>query len=110
MNKKIYEISGAWFRMKDDFTLEEAENIQNLFNGMYEEGNNSTAYIKKFLAAVLQPVDMLLDLSGIDFGKTREPVAMDVIKDFFLLRLKSTAAITEYLDGLMKEFSPSSQI
>jgi len=106
MNKKTYEINGTKFRVKDDFTLEEAENIQQLFNGMYEDGHNSTAYIKKFLSSVLQPSDLLFDAEGFDFGKTGESVAMEVIKDFFLLRLKSAAAITDCLNGLMKEFSP----
>jgi hypothetical protein len=105
MLKKVYDINGNKFRLKEDFTLEESEIIQNLIQGLYEEGNNYTAGIKKFLSLVLQPDNHEVNTVEFDFGQIKESAAREIIRDFFLSRLKSAAAMTDYLNSLMKEFS-----
>jgi hypothetical protein len=105
MLKKNYDLNGNNFRLKEDFTLEESEIIQNLIQGFYEEGNNYTSGIKKFLSLVLQPDNPEVNTVDFDFGPAKESVAREIIRDFFLSRLKSAAAMTDYLNSLMKEFS-----
>lgn len=109
MLKKVYDINGNKFRLKEDFTLEESEIIQNLIQGFYEEGNNYTAGIKKFLSLVLQPDNHEANIVEFDFGPAKESAAREIIRDFFLSRLKSAAAMTDYLNSLMKEFSLPAQ-
>ncbi len=110
MQRKTYLINGKKFLLKEDFTIEECEEIQKLMEQIYESGSgNSTAIysfggIKKFLSKSLSPAEEIKAGDETDFGKAAESVALEVIKDFFLRRLRLTNSTAEYFKALMKEF------
>lgn len=101
MSKKIYKIVNVDFVLKTDLTLDEAEEVQELFKNLFIQGEQaeeqtglvtgsfSNTEIKKFLSIALEPVCTEAKLyEGFDFGKAKETVVVEVIKDFFLYRIK----------------------
>lgn len=109
MQKKVYQIDEDKFHLKEDLTVEESETVQELLDGFYasEEECRSGAIprggIRKFLSLVLEPENKEKNFNESDFGKARESVVLEVIKDFFLRRMHLTAAMTDYFRSLMKE-------
>jgi len=103
---KSYTINNINFKLKTDLTLDEAEEIQGLFQNLFIQegqtagqsgsvtGSFSNSEIKKFLSIALEPV-CLPDKTGgkmceeFDFGKTKESIVVEIIKDFFLHRIKN---------------------
>lgn len=105
MQKKTYKINDRVFYLKEDLTVEENETIRNLLNNLYSGEDNYSGGIKKFLSMVLIPADTKNSTGEIDFGQTLESVALEVIKDFFLKRMRLTAAMADYFMNLTKEFN-----
>jgi hypothetical protein len=109
MQKKIYQIEEAKYHLKEDLTVEESETLQELLDGFYTAGENCQngiiphTGIRRFLSLVLEPEDSQKQVNESDFGKARESVVLEVIKDFFLRRMRLTAAMAEYFRSLMKE-------
>ena len=104
---KSYLINKINFSLKSDLTLDEAEEVQELFQNLFIKseqingqsgspaglvtGSFSNAEIKRFLSIVLEPATMpgaIEEKPNIDFGRVKESVAVEVIKDFFLNRIK----------------------
>jgi hypothetical protein len=105
MIPKTYCIDNLNFRLKADLTLDEAGDVEELFKNLFVqceqvEGQNglvtgsfSNSEIKKFLSIALEPVSSSDKqegsfYDGFDFGKAKESVAVEVIKDFFLYRIR----------------------
>jgi len=111
MLKKTYQIDGVKFKLKEDLTVEESGTVQDILNDIYSAGEESrggfapAGSIKKFLSIVLQAENGKDELIGIDFGKAKESVAEEVVKDFFLKRVRLTAAATDYFRSLTKELN-----
>lgn len=109
MQKKMYQIDEAQYRLKEDLTVEESETVQELLDGFYTAGENCRngiiphQGIRKFLSLVLEPENAGRGVSESDFGKARESVVLEVIKDFFLRRMRLTAAMADYFRNLMQE-------
>ena len=106
MQLKAYEIEGAKYFLKEDLTLEESEQVQKLMNTLYTAGNNPnenypSGEIRKFLALVLEQTES--SIAETDFGKVKESIALEVIKDFFLRRMRLTLNTADYFRSLMKE-------
>lgn len=108
MQRKTYTIGSDVFYLKDDLTVEESESVQELIDGLYEQEQNnrsgsiSRCGIKKFLALVLEPAGCSRLQNETDFGKAKESVVLDVIKDFFLRRMRLTVSITDYFRSLTR--------
>lgn len=115
MQKKVYQIENAKFQLKEDLTVEESEKVQKLLNAFYSAGesyvseNMPADEIKKFLSLVLEPEKASIPETVVDFGKAKESVVLEVIKDFFLRRMRLAMNITGYFKSLMKEFGLQSQ-
>ena len=105
MITKSYSIKNINFKLKTDLTLDEAEEVQELFKNLFiredqfdggtwlVSGNFSNSEIKKFLSIALEPVELTgktesRTIDEFDFGKAKESEAIEVIKDFFLHRIK----------------------
>jgi hypothetical protein len=100
---KTYTINKISFKLKSDITLDEAEEVQELFKNLFiqEEqldglvtGSFSNSEIKRFLSIALEatPTSDKTEAKlyeGFDFGKVKESTAVEVIKDFFLCRIKN---------------------
>jgi len=109
MQTKVYQIENIKFHLKSDLTVEESEKVQKILNSFYSGGDNYVREnmpaddIKKFLSLVVEPEDQG-NLDAIpDFGKAKESVVLEIIKDFFLRRIHLTMNITDYFRNLMKE-------
>lgn len=102
---KYYLISDIKFRLKTDLTLDEAEEVQELFKSLFLQGGQAdeqsglvtgtftNAEIKKFLSIALEPVDVPNNagekfIEEFGFGRVKETVAIEIIRDFFLHRIK----------------------
>ncbi|MDR3625271.1 MAG: hypothetical protein P4L45_00475 [Ignavibacteriaceae bacterium] len=102
---KYYLISDIKFRLKTDLTLDEAEEVQELFKNLFLQGGQAdeqsglvtgtftNAEIKKFLSIALEPTDVSNNagkkfIEEFDFGRAKETVAIEIIRDFFLHRIK----------------------
>ena len=121
MSQKTYTISHTNFTLKSDLTLDEAEEVEQLFQNLFirEEqaaggktglitGSFSNSEIKRFLSIALEPEDRPgKRREGIndafDFGKINESMAVEVIKDFFLLRIKKFQDFTANYAGSMRQ-------
>ncbi len=109
MHIKHYQIEHMKFRLKEDLTVEESEKVQLILNSFYSAGedyvneNMQAGDIKKFLSIVIEPEEP--DSTGVvpDFGKAKESVVMEIIKDFFLRRMRLAMNMTAYFRNLMKE-------
>jgi hypothetical protein len=115
MQKKVYQIEKSKFLLKEDLTVEESEKVQKLLNTFYSAGENYVGEnmpveeIKQFLSLVLEPENSSVAENTVDFGKAKESVVLEVIKDFFLRRMRLAMNITGYFRNLMKEFGMQSQ-
>jgi len=105
MQTKTYTINNVNFRLKTDLTLDEAEQVQGLFNNLFirdgqsvdEEGmvggSFTNSEIKKFLSIALEPAVIPANsckqvIEEFDFGSAKESVVIEIIRDFFLYRIK----------------------
>jgi hypothetical protein len=109
MQKKVYQIEEDRYHLKEDLTVEESETVQELLDGFYAAGEECRdgvvprGGIRKFLSLVLECDNKEKEVNEADFGKARESVVLEVIKDFFLRRMRLTAAMTDYLRSLIQE-------
>jgi len=122
--QKHYSIKNKNFTLKSDLTLDEAEEVQQLFQNLFiqEEqaaditsgqtglitGSFSNSEIKRFLSIALEPECIpgksREDINDeFDFGKIKESTAVEVIKDFFLLRIKKFQDFTLNYAGSMRQ-------
>lgn len=110
MIDKIYKIGHNEFRLKTDLTLDESERIQEVIKNIYTPdgktfaGNITGSEIKLFLSLSLEQIiapgtKSNSDNSNIDFGKATESVVAEILKDFFLNRLKRFQVFTNYYEG-----------
>lgn len=90
----MYKINKKTFGLKD-LTLDESDEVNLILNGSTELDNKST---KTFLKIVLEPTPNDEDLT-----KCTESVALEVLKDFFSLRLKRGKNMTDYFKSLLKD-------
>ena len=116
MMQKSYSINNANFKLKQDLTLDESEEVQELFQNLFIRENQtkgqqvlvtgslSNSEVKKILSIVLEPVSQPggpgeNKCREFDFGMTKESVVVEIIKDFFLNRIMKyqnfTASCTE---------------
>ena len=104
MDKKTYEIDGVSFNLKTDYDLDESDKLTSLFGGLEAENNKiisgkfSNNQIKEILSIVLIPQTSLQE--SFNYGKAKETVVAEVIKDFFLNRIASNVNIRTYLSDL----------
>jgi hypothetical protein len=98
MEEKTYIIDNVKFRLKIDFTLDETDQLQEIFSKLYTPdrktiaGNFTSKEIKTFLELVLEPQDKIHE--GFSFGKAKESVQLEVFKDFFLNRIGRAGDLT----------------
>jgi hypothetical protein len=115
---KTYTINKINFKLKSDLTLDEAEEVQELFKNLFiqEEqtgglvtGSFSNSEIKRFLSIVLEPASNkdkteVKQYEEFDFGKVKESTAVEVIKDFFLYRIKKYQDFTNsYAESIKQQ-------
>jgi hypothetical protein len=117
---KSYLINGVNFKLKTDLTLDEAEEVQELFKNLFIQdgqtgeqsgqvtGTFTNTEIKKFLSIALEPdgsYNKTRDkfTEEFDFGKAKETVAIEIIKDFFLHRIKKYQDFTLSCGELIKQ-------
>lgn len=121
MAKRIYNINDKNFILKTDLTLDEAEEVQELFQNLFIQegqaegqsgfvtGSFSNSEIKKFLSIALEPASPPVKAEGklyeeFDFGKANESVVVEIIKDFFLHRIKKYQDFTlSYADSIKQQ-------
>lgn len=106
MQKKIYKINENNFSLKEDLTVEESEEVQELLNDFYSSGENGIiphGGIRRFLSLVLCAENNDEQTLLADFGKAKESVVLEVIKDFFLRRMRLTASMADYFRNLAQE-------
>jgi hypothetical protein len=96
MENKTYTIDNTKFILKTDLTLDEGEEVQELFSGLFAQDNTISGNfkMKRFLELVLEPAEGNLP-DNFNFGKTKESVQMEVFKDFFLSRVTKGMRITK---------------
>ena len=122
--QKHYSINNTNFTLKPDLTLDEAEEVQQLFQNLFiqeEQASGATAgqtglitgsfsntEIKRFLTIALEPESLPgkpreVINDEIDFGKIKESTAVEIIKDFFLLRIKKFQDFTMNYSGSIRQ-------
>ncbi len=102
-NKKIYLAGDVECSFKK-LSLDEADQVSALIGSAVNEkeavfNNDQT---KKFLSFVLEPVNG----DAFDPGKMDEDTAVEVFKDFFLMRIKRGSDIAKSFGTLAKEVKP----
>jgi hypothetical protein len=126
MINKSYTINNKNFKLKTDLTLDEAEEVQELFKNLFisdeqasgqeyradgmsgvVSGSFSNTEIKRFLSLTLEPQypntgPGSKGFGEFDYGKVKESVAIEVIKDFFLHRIKKYQDFTQSCAESMK--------
>ena len=91
MAGKIYKIDDIDFNLNTDLTLDELEFVQKFFKKTSTDGTTiSLGEFKKeeiieFLKIILIPIKAH---GIIEWGKIKESVQIDAIKDFFLSRMQ----------------------
>ncbi len=93
----MYKVNKKTFALKD-LTLDESDEVNKILNSSntgVELDNKST---KSFLQIVLDPTP-----SEQDLAHCTESVALEVLKDFFSLRLKRGKNMTDYFKNLLKD-------
>ena len=89
MQKKTYKIMDTLFCLKDDLTIEESEMVQNLLGEFDSERDGCSSGIipnggiRKFLSMILEPSEPGCQVTDCDYGKAKESVVQEIIKDFF---------------------------
>lgn len=87
----MYQIDNHKFTLKQNYTLNELDKLNNIFSKVNVHGNNiiqtaiTNADLKDFLSTVLLRVDT--SESETDYGKADEMTIMEIMKDFFLSRI-----------------------
>lgn len=104
MQKKIYTVDGVGFSLKEDLTLEENEEVRRLIGGFYS-GSGGRGAMEKFLAMVLESGDKKFIPGKFNFGRAKESVVTEIVKDFFLRRMKSASVTALYFENLTKEYA-----
>jgi len=85
---KEYPINGKIFLMENDFTFEELDWIDKIFNRLSAQGNEvqgnfTREDIKKTLQVLLKTKDGA-PFTNEDFQRTKETTSVKIIADFFL--------------------------
>ena len=97
---KTYEIDGKGFRLKD-LTLDEADEVNKIISLEGKELAVSNDDSKRFLQLVLEPLNG--DTGAVDFGKCTERTALEVLKDFFSVKIESGRSLKEFFKTLAQE-------
>jgi hypothetical protein len=88
-----YIIDKQFCRLKEELTLDEAEQAQLLLDKITPAdkktltGKFSNEDIKKLLSIICEPLN---DGVQINYGNCKETTSVEVVRDFFLKRIKST--------------------
>ncbi len=103
-NSKIYIISGVGFELNTDLDLDEAEDVQKFFghtslnNGSINLGNYKKEEVIRLYSIILKPKSGNLP-ENFSFSKIKESIQIEVIKDFFLSRIKKIISLQNSLSG-----------
>lgn len=101
---KVYLIDGIEFKLKE-LTLNELDEVNNILqlgkNDNTIESNLTSEDSKKFLSIVIEQVNK--KDKNVDIGKCSEIVALEILKDFFLERLKRGTDMKNYFQKLFKK-------
>ncbi len=93
----MYKFNKKTFMLKD-LTLDESDEVNNILKGSNAGVELDNKATKAFLRIVLEPTPNDDDLS-----KCTETIALEVLKDFFSLRLKRGKNMTDYFKSLLKD-------
>lgn len=88
--KKKYIINKHQFTLKEDYTLDDLDEVQGILRDMSATDNVITGKVsnkelKRFLELVTEPIGKLPD--NFNYNAS-EKAAMEVFKDFFLSRIE----------------------
>ncbi|MCF8263609.1 MAG: hypothetical protein K9I99_03800 [Melioribacteraceae bacterium] len=103
VEEKKYEINEKTFILQTDFTYDELDWLNSVLDRLQGKGNEvrgsfTRDEIKKTLKLILRCEDGTA-FGDVDFGKTKETLAVKIIADFFLMKA-ILGAITQQFSKL----------
>lgn len=111
---KTYKIDGRNFQLRNNLTLRERDSIASVMRKFRFMGGAITSELKlqelcNFFAVILKPTDGE-KVEPSSFENLNEQTEIEVVSDFFIQRIDSTANLMEYLKTWQQNLKESKTI